>query len=492
MRSPCATTAGSTTPAATRSGTTRGRTCSRTGSCRRAFVGYGWSILLLPIAPFAGPNLVSALPALVLFNTVILLPVALLSIYGIAARIAGRLFGYWAVAVDRDPLSRDRLPRARLPPEVHRADAAAGPRPDLGAGLSVSRRASRRSYFTLRALDSRRLAFAGRSRSRRRLLDRDQAVELDLPRGTGADAARASRSRALLPFAVALAPALLTLALWKYRGLGELAAAPAEPVRLAGGSTDLFRRIHNNDLNSWAHLDQVLAALQGALLGGTPDGVAAARRARRARDSLAPRAHARRIVVRDLHRRQRDVPSRLDRRRQLLAHPHACLPGLRAAHRVVVLTRPTAATLDRTVASCRSPARRLTAAFVVALAVFAAAPLGVIAATPQLHDNGHEGRPGRRLARPGLRRRRAEGDCVNANAVALSWQPQGSSRAKLFYRVLRAPKRPAERRVRRPLERLRRLPSLHGSGRLRLRARRSSTSRARARGRTGSASRRTG
>src|SRR5439155_12879023 len=64
-----------------------------------AYVGYGWSILLLPIAAVAGPNLVSALPALVLFNTLVLLPVALLCVYGIAARIAGRVFGYFAAAL---------------------------------------------------------------------------------------------------------------------------------------------------------------------------------------------------------------------------------------------------------------------------------------------------------------------------------------------------------------------------------------------------------
>ena len=63
------------------------------------YVGYGWSILLLPIAPLAGPNLVSALPAMVLFNTLVLLPVALLCVYGIASRIAGRRFGYWAAAL---------------------------------------------------------------------------------------------------------------------------------------------------------------------------------------------------------------------------------------------------------------------------------------------------------------------------------------------------------------------------------------------------------
>ncbi len=62
-------------------------------------VGYGWSVLLLPVALFAGPNLVAALPAIVLFNTLVLLPVALLCIYGIAARIAGRLFGYFAAAL---------------------------------------------------------------------------------------------------------------------------------------------------------------------------------------------------------------------------------------------------------------------------------------------------------------------------------------------------------------------------------------------------------
>jgi GDP-L-fucose synthase len=61
-----------------------------------AYVGYGWSMLLLPVAAIAGPNLVSALPALVLFNTVVLLPAALLCMYGIGARIAGRLFGYLA------------------------------------------------------------------------------------------------------------------------------------------------------------------------------------------------------------------------------------------------------------------------------------------------------------------------------------------------------------------------------------------------------------
>src|SRR5437879_3206037 len=56
-------------------------------------------MLLAPIALFGGPNMVSALPAIVLLDVLVLLPVALLCIYGIDRRIGGRLFGYWAAAL---------------------------------------------------------------------------------------------------------------------------------------------------------------------------------------------------------------------------------------------------------------------------------------------------------------------------------------------------------------------------------------------------------
>jgi hypothetical protein len=62
-------------------------------------VGYAWSYLISPVALFGGPNLLSGLPAIVLFNTLVLLPVALLCVYGIATRIAGRVLGYWAATL---------------------------------------------------------------------------------------------------------------------------------------------------------------------------------------------------------------------------------------------------------------------------------------------------------------------------------------------------------------------------------------------------------
>jgi hypothetical protein len=69
------------------------------GQLSQTPVGYGWSVVLAPIARVAGPNLVRALPAIVLLNVLVLLPAAMLALYGIAVRIGGRLFGYWTLLV---------------------------------------------------------------------------------------------------------------------------------------------------------------------------------------------------------------------------------------------------------------------------------------------------------------------------------------------------------------------------------------------------------
>jgi hypothetical protein len=58
-------------------------------------VGFLWCVVLAPIAAVAGPNIANAYPAIVVIQFLFLLPVALLALYGIAARIGGRLFGYW-------------------------------------------------------------------------------------------------------------------------------------------------------------------------------------------------------------------------------------------------------------------------------------------------------------------------------------------------------------------------------------------------------------
>src|SRR5712691_4940212 len=50
-----------------------------------ALVSHGWPALLAPIAAVSGPTFVPALPAIVLFNVLVLGPVALLCVYEIAS-----------------------------------------------------------------------------------------------------------------------------------------------------------------------------------------------------------------------------------------------------------------------------------------------------------------------------------------------------------------------------------------------------------------------
>jgi hypothetical protein len=67
------------------------------GEITQTLIGYLWPTALAPISWIAGPNLVSALPTIVVLQVVVLVPVAMFSLYGIAARIGGKLFGYWAL-----------------------------------------------------------------------------------------------------------------------------------------------------------------------------------------------------------------------------------------------------------------------------------------------------------------------------------------------------------------------------------------------------------
>ena len=64
-----------------------------------AEVGWGWSYLLSPLAGITGNTVLSGLPGIILVDTLVLLPVALLGMYGIGARIAGRVFGYWTAGL---------------------------------------------------------------------------------------------------------------------------------------------------------------------------------------------------------------------------------------------------------------------------------------------------------------------------------------------------------------------------------------------------------
>lgn len=69
------------------------------GHMPRPGVGYLLPGLEAPLALLRGPNLLQALPLIVVVNVAVLLPIAILTLYGIATRIGGRLFGYWTLAL---------------------------------------------------------------------------------------------------------------------------------------------------------------------------------------------------------------------------------------------------------------------------------------------------------------------------------------------------------------------------------------------------------
>jgi hypothetical protein len=399
------------------------------------FVGYGWSILLLPFAAVAGPNIVSALPAIVLLNTVVLGPVALVCVYGIASRIAGRLFGYWAAllwialpylgVLFVEPGYHQKYTELTLPQLLGLSTV-----PDYPSTVALLVAA----YFCLRALDSRTwysAAAAGLATGYSLAIKPSNSIFLFAP----ALLLLVLRWRAVIPFALGLAPVLLTLALWKYRGLGQFAASPAEPMPLASGVGSLGRRIYNPELNSWNHLHQVLLALREHFwaprviewlpLAGI---VAVLLRSRRGFLLLAP------WFVAYLLLKGTYGPASVDDasfwRILMPAYPAFLL--LTAS--VVLLVPGVRARPAPTGFALRG--RRLLAAAGVAAVVLAVLPLGVIAAVPPLHDQGRKALtygagliPVSAAISPRV--------VADGTTVTLSWTAQPSRSGAVFYGVLR-------------------------------------------------------
>jgi hypothetical protein len=203
------------------------------GRIPETLVGYLWPFVMAPLALAAGPNFLDGLPVIVLTQLLILAPLALLCAYWVAARVGGRLLGYFAAAawiaapwvaqelfVDR---YHERWNEQTLPQAL--GFTALGDFPSM-ALLMVS------AVFVLRALDG-----GARGDVLAAGLVAGFAVALKPANGLFVFAplvafALARRWRAGLEFAVVLAPAVLTLLVWKYRGTG-ISVLALEPATLA-------------------------------------------------------------------------------------------------------------------------------------------------------------------------------------------------------------------------------------------------------------------
>jgi hypothetical protein len=401
-----------------------------------AYVGYGWSVMLLPVSWFAGASLISALPAIVVLNTVILLPIALLCVYGIASRIAGRLFGYFAASLwialpylgvlFVEPGYHQKYTELTLPQLLGLTSV-----PDFPATVALLVCA----FFCFRTLESsswQPAIGAGLAAGWSIAIKPSNAIFLVAP----ALLLIVERRRALAPFAAGLLPAVLTLALWKFRGLGELAAAPAESVQLAAGVGDLINRIHSPSLNSWSHLRQVLDALRehfwvARVMEWLPVAGCIALLARSRRAFLLIGSWF--IVF--LLAKGTYIPASIDDASFFRILMPAFPAYLLLAAAVVLLVPGTRA--RPAVGQPILQGRKLSIALAVAVAVFAAVPLAVIAATPRLHDAGQQAvRLGDSLI-PVISGVRPSAT-TEGGVVHLSWRPQPAHAASVFYRVLRA------------------------------------------------------
>ena len=227
-------------------------------------LGYLGSSLLTPIMWVTGPTYVQALPPLVLLQVLVLGPIALLCVYGIATRVGGRLLGYWAsflwVAAPfaSIPLFVDRYQERWA---EHFLPQALGltAMPDFPSTVLVLAAV----LYVARSLSPGRLTdavFAGV------LLGAAGALKppnLLVVFGVGLAYVVARRWREGLACAVAIVPALLVLVAWKYRGLGEVPVFALEQARLAMGSGPLaldlnLDRYFELDFDHWqAQMDQL-------------------------------------------------------------------------------------------------------------------------------------------------------------------------------------------------------------------------------------------
>jgi hypothetical protein len=224
------------------------------GHLPRTAIGYAWPLVEAPIALLAGPSFLAALPWLLGFQFLVLLPASLLLVYAIATHIGGRPFGYWAAALWvfvpylAIPLFVDRYHTQFAEQFLPHALGLSG-LGDFPSTVALLLAA----WLVLRALDDADLvagALGGLVTGF--AIGIKPANLLFLPAPFLA-LALARRWRETLWFGAALLPALVTLAVWKYRGLGSLpvlavSAVPGVAMLPVAGLGDLTRQIDWNRL----------------------------------------------------------------------------------------------------------------------------------------------------------------------------------------------------------------------------------------------------
>jgi Dolichyl-phosphate-mannose-protein mannosyltransferase len=226
-------------------------------------VGYFWPLLQAPITWFTGPSFVQAMPAIAVFDVLVLGPVALLAFYALASSVGGRLLGYWAallwvvapfVAI---PLFDQRYHTrwvAQFLPQALGLTAM----PDFLSMVLVLLSA----LYVVRSLAPERVWDAALAGVLFGAAVGTKPPNILLGVGAALGYLVARRWREAVAFGIGTLPALLLLAFWKYRGLGELPVLAYDQVRLAAGTAPLALDVHRYVDISWSHWRNEMDSLQ--------------------------------------------------------------------------------------------------------------------------------------------------------------------------------------------------------------------------------------
>jgi hypothetical protein len=209
------------------------------GTIGYALTSPGWPMLLAPLTWITGSSSVQLLPLTTVLQVGVLAPIATLAVYDIGARLAGRLGGLWCAAAFAV------APFAAIPYFVQRYHDSWVDQ-FLPQALGLTQQADFPSVvavlvaaaLTLRALQAgayREAVLAGTFAGVALAFKPSNALFLGGP-ALAFLIARRWREAAL--FAVALAPALVALTIFKSKGLGEVPLFADGQVRLATGLGD--------------------------------------------------------------------------------------------------------------------------------------------------------------------------------------------------------------------------------------------------------------
>lgn len=234
-----------------------------TGGITEPFVSPGWPLVVVPFAWIGGPGFLGGLPGVMLLQILVLAPVALWCVYELAARVGGRVIGYLAAA------AWTLGPYLAVPLFVQRYhDRYVDQFLPLPLGLTamadyvstVCLLAS--AVFTVRAVDTRdrsTAAVAGLLFGFAVLMKPSSLIYAAAPVLL---LLAARRWRELVVAGAAVVPAVVALAVWKYRGYGYLPAFAYQETHVALGPDTLTSPVEKYVDIDWGAIDENMDGLR--------------------------------------------------------------------------------------------------------------------------------------------------------------------------------------------------------------------------------------